>query len=349
MNLVKKIYTKGVLAALDFGAESAVVLIAEKKEKGNFQIIGAGDAVSQGVSRGEVTNPGDATESIVEALKKAERSSGARVEKIYYNIDDVQMQSMLSRGSRFLSGEGEIQAADIEEAQKTAERLVGDFEKSILYSRDIQFVIDDRDQVVNPVGVFGKKLDVFFHVLQARSSQCESWQKLMRRSQISKSTAIPSAWSTAYGLLPKEDRVIKRLILDLGKDVCNIFIFENHRITGYKIKPGFVNNLSQGAESIREVTKEFFLSNSDIQEILITGDLAQNLEITENLKFSLEIPVRVAVPQGIAKLNFPKYASAVGLLYVADEIESKMPMLSAEKSILLNVKEKTTAFINEYF
>lgn len=349
MNLLKKIYTKSLLAALDFGAESVVVLIAEKKEKGIFQIVGAGDAVAHGVSGGEVTNPGDATESIVEALKKAERSSGTRVEKIYYNIDDAQMQSLVSRGSRFLSGEGEIQAVDIDEARKGAERLVGDFEKSILYSKDIHFVIDSRDQVTNPIGVFGKKLDVFIHVLQARSSQCEAWQKLISRSQIFKSAAIPSAWSTAYGLLPKEDRVTKRLILDIGKDLLNVFIYENNRISNYKIKPASANNFNRSAESAQEMAKEFLLSNPDVREILITGDLAQNLELTANLGLSQEIPVRVAIPQGIAKLNYPKYASVVGLLYVADESESKMPMLAAEKSILVNVKEKATAFVNEYF
>ena len=349
MNIVKKIYTKGVLAILDFGAESVVVLIAEKKEKGAFQIVGAGDAVSHGISGGEVTNPGDATESISEALKKAERSSGTHAEKLYYNIDDIEMESVISRGSRFLSGEGEIQAADIEEAGKVAERLVGNFEKSILYFKNIQFIIDDRDIVVNPIGIFGKKLEVFVHVLQARSSQCESWQNLMRRSQISRSTAVPSAWSTAYGLLPKDDRVMKRLILDLGRDVSNVFIFENQSITGYKAKPGFGDNFSRAAESIAEAVKELLFSNPDIQEILITGELAQNSEITESLRLSFKIPARVAAPLGIAKLNYPKYASAVGLLYVADEIESKMPMLLAEKSIFLNVREKAAAFINEYF
>lgn len=349
MNFVKKIYAKGILTVLDFGAESVVVLMAEKKENGSFKIVGAGDAVPHGVEAGEIINPGDATEVIVEALKKAERSSGTKIEKIYYNFDDVETQSVISRGSVYLSGDGEIRASDIEEARKVAERLIGNFEKTILYSQAVQFVIDDRDTVVNPIGVFGKKLEVFVHALQARASHCEAWQKLMNRAQIYKTTAIPSAWSTAYGILPKSDRNEKRLIFDLGKDFFNAFIFTNHRIAGYRVLLGPGAGASRNGELEMNLTKEFISANPDIQEVLITGDLAQDSETVLGLGLPSGIPSRVAAPQEIAKLQYPRYASVAGLLSVADEIESQMPMLRAEKNILSNVKEKAISFINEYF
>lgn len=349
MNIVKKIYTKSVHAVLDFGFESVVVLIAEKKEGGDFQIIGAGDSAAQGVKGGEVVHPGDATESIIEALKKAERSSGTKVERLYYNFDDAQMQSVISRGSKFLSGEGEIQSSDVKEARKIAERLVGHFEKTMVYSQPIQFMIDDRDTVLDPVGVFGKKLDVFVRVLQARSSHCEAWQRLMSRCQISKSTAVPSAWSTAYGLLDKEDHTRKKLIFDVGKDFLNVFTFANHQIVDYKVFLTSGADFSDNGDGLAGLAKEFLSLNIDVHEILVTGDLAQEPLILESLGASTGIPSRLAAPQGIAKLHYPKYASVVGLLSVADEIESKMPMLRAEKSLFLNVKEKAVSFINEYF
>lgn len=349
MNIVKKIYAKNAFSILDFGAESVVVLIAEKKEKGPFKIIGAGDSIAQGIVHGEITHPGDATEAIVEALKKAERSSGVRIDKLYYNFDDSGMQSVVSRGSKFLAGEGEIQALDIEEAKKIAERLVGHFEKSIIYSKEIQFMIDDRDYVMNPIGVFAKKLEVFMHILQVRSSYCESWKKLMTRAQVSRCTAIPSAWSTAYGLLPKEDRIKKRLILDLGKDFINVFTYVNDRIAGHKIALNHKADTLKTKENICATVKEFLLSNQDFQEILLTGDMAQDTLFVQGFGFPQEIPSRVASPIGIAKLNYPKYASAVGLLYVSDEIESHMPMLRTEKNIFSNMKDKAILFINEYF
>ena len=324
-------------------------MIAEKKECGTFQIVGAGDSAAQGVKGGEVSHPGDATESIVEALKKAERSSGTKIEKLYYNIDDSKMQSVITRGSIFLTGEGEIRPSDIEEAGKIAERLASHFEKNILYSKEIQFVIDDRDSVINPIGAFGKKLEVFVHVLQARSSLCEAWQKLMMRSQVSRCTAVPSAWSSAYGVLPKEDRINKKLILDLGKDFFNALTFVNDRITGYKVLLNQETEASMNGAGFSEWVKESLLLNPDIQEILVTGDLAQEPVVMKDLEGAGTIPLRIAAPQAIEKLRYPRYASVVGLLDVADETESRMPMMHADKNIFLNLKEKAVLFISEYF
>ncbi len=349
MNLVKKIYAKNVLTVLDYGFDSVIVLIAEKKEDGRFQMIGAGDSAAQGLDKGEVAHLGDVTESIVQALKKAESSSGIKVDKLYYNFDDSQMRSVFSRGSKLLEGEGEVRASDIEEARKVAERLAGNFEKSIIYSKEVQFVIDDHDDVINPIGVFGKKLDVMVHILQARSSQCDVWHRLMRRTQVSRCTPVLSAWSTAYGILPKNDRIKKRLILDLGKDLSNVFVFRNDRITNYKVRPATLENMPSLKEQVMTLIKEFLSSDPGIEEVLITGDRAQDQAILGHLEGQIPIPLKVMAPLEISKLHYPRYASVAGLLSVADEIESRMPMLRAERNIFSNVKQRTLSFINEYF
>ena len=349
MNLVKKIYAKNLLTVLDYGAESVIVLVAEKKENGRFQVVGAGDSAAQGVYRGEVTHLGDAAESIVEALKKAESSSGIKIEKLYYNFDNPHLESVFSCGSKLLEGEGEIRGADIEEARKVAERLAGDFEKNILYSKEVQFIIDDHDEVLNPVGVFGKKLDVRVHILRAPSSQCDVWRGLMRRTQLSRCTPVLSAWSTAYGLLPKDDRIKNRLILDLGKDLWTTFVFYNGRIIRYQVKPADRGNSPAWVEPLVPLMKEFLSLDPGIEEVLITGDRAHDPAILNHCGDRISAPYRIASPAGIAKLDYPRYASVAGLLSVADEIESKMPMLRAERGIFLNVKQKAQALINEYF
>ena len=349
MNLVKKIYAKNILTVLDYGFESAIVLVAEKKEDGHFQMIGAGDSAAQGVHQGEVTHLGDVTESIVEALKKAESSSGIKVEKLYYNFDDPQMRSVFSRGSKLLDGEGEIRASDIEEARKVAERLAGDFEKSIIYSKEVQFVIDGHDDVINPIGVFGKRLDVLVHILQARSSHYDVWHRLMQRTQVSRCTPVLSAWSTAYGLLSKDDRIKKRLILDLGKDLVNAFVFYHGRINHYRVKPEQGEGQLPLTDPVVALTKEFLSSELGVEEVLITGDRAQDQAIQGHGGGQIPIPFRVAAPLGVPKLHDPRYASLVGLLSVADEIESKMPMLRAERGIFSDVKQKALSLINEYF
>ncbi len=340
---------KKALSVLDFGSETVAVLVGEKKEDGTFHILGAGDAPARGVENGEITNLGDAVESVVEAARKAERCSGVRVETVYYNFDDARIQSVRSKGSKQLAGEGEIRAQDVECARQTAERLVSHFEKVIVYSKEIGFLIDDRDVVDNPVGVFGRKLEVTMHILQARSEYCEAWQKLIKRANLGNGVRVFSCWSTAYGILPREDRKRKRLILDLGKDHLNFFIFENNVVSDGRF---YLNNkfsLAQIGERASAALAELTAKWPDVKEVLVTGDLAQDEKMIQALKETISVPVRLGSPLWVPKLTASKYASIVGLLCVADELERKSPVHRRNKGLFVSAKEKAVSFINEYF
>lgn len=341
--------SKHLIAAVDFSHESVAVIMAEPKAKGTFQVAGVGEARLQGVRDGEITHLGDAVESVSEALEKARRASGARTEKVYFNYDDPDIKSSCARGSKVLMGEGEIQASDIREACETAERLVAHFERTLVYAKPTGYVIDERDWVANPVGVFGSKLEVAMHVLQARSAHYQMWRKLMQRCQHPKAVRVLSAWSTANGIIPYGDRIRRRLVWDLGRDFLNGFVFENNGITDYQI---FVNRESSTravGEKIAVISAEWAEKHSAIEQVLVTGDLALEKGMLDALTNKVQIPVQVAAPEAITRLNQPRYASLVGLLFAADELEKKMPLLNQRRGIFVHVKDQALSFINDYF
>ena len=235
MDFLKKIVSKKTVSVLDCDSDRLVVLIAAKAADGTFQILGGGESVPRGIDCGEIRNLGDAVESLMDALRKAENSSGVNVDSLYFNFDDVALESRHVHYTKNLSGEGEIQTSDLDEAVEMAVRQVGQFEKSVLYCKPVGFVIDDRDRVENPVGVFGRKLDVEVYVLQARSDLCDAWQKLIQRCHLARGVPIPSVLSTAYGILPADDRQKKRLIADAGGDFLNLFIFGKNILMDHRI------------------------------------------------------------------------------------------------------------------
>jgi len=341
---VKGIYSKKPISVLDFGLESVVVLIAEKKTDGSFRIIGAGESEAEGLSSGQIYHVGDATESVVEAIHKAEVSSDTKVETLYFNFDDPKIESVTARAAKNLDGEGEIRPSDIRDVKKNALQIVARFEKTPVYSKEIAFTIDDHDVVADPVGVFGRKLEAVIHVLQARSDYYEIWQTLLKRAGVEKNTPVLSAVSTVYGLLPSADWHRKRLILDLGRDFLNVFVFFRNAIVDYRIFPA-----KESQSRFVETLREFKSRHPDSEEALITGDDATEETRAFYWGGDSPCPSRLANPFGMDKLNAPKFSSVAGLLRVADEFERKMPILQRDKRWVLNVKEKALSFINEYF
>src|SRR3990167_1471640 len=168
-------FSQKILAALDFGEDTVSALIGENKS-GQYRSLGLGEAPAHGISGGRVENIGDAVESVVAAVRQAEETAGTSAVVWHVNFFDPDMESVVSRGSKTLKGEGQIQASDLREVRQTAERSVGHFEKNVVYSKEAGYTIDERDFVTNPLGVFGRKLEVEMFILMARAAHLATWQ-----------------------------------------------------------------------------------------------------------------------------------------------------------------------------
>lgn len=338
-----------LIAALDFGSDSAIVLIGQKKDDGRFELVGAGEAKAQGVKPGVIENVGDAVEAVIEASGKAEAAAGIKIKTLYYNFDDPSMLSVRSKGAITLKGENEIQPSDVDEAESVARRLVGHFESSPVYAKSDEYLIDDKDVVLNPLGVFARRIEVSMHLLQARAQFCQDWEKVMRRCQFPKSVRVLTAWSVASGIAGSQSFQGKKLIVDLGSDYTNIFVYGRGCILDYKVLLTAQKSDIRGDRRIA-AAKELLDRHSDIQEILVTGDLAEEEHAKPAwVEMAKGIPVRPATPQGVTKLTQPKFASVVGLLWVADELQKKSPIMSKDRNFIGEVKQKAQAFIQEYF
>ena len=325
-------------------------MIGENKN-GRLRVLGVGQAPSRGVRQGKVIHIGDAVESLVAAIKEAESAAGISVGTLYYNFADPDLRSLVSRGSKTLKGEGQIKASDLRDVRLIAERLVGHFERNIIYSREAGYTIDDRDFVANPLGIFGRKLEVETRILTASSALCDAWQKIMSRALVKKAVPVVSLWSTAYGILPKEDRVRARLIVDQGRDFLNIFVFGNNMIYDHRAvwpDPGAPAQERKPAFLIQAV-KEFLAGTPVFEQILVAGERSANSEILALLRESFNLPVSEASSQTISGSQGLIPSGLGGLLSVADELEARSPILHKERGLLDSMKEKATNFLSDYF
>lgn len=337
-----------MLAALDFGEDTVSALIGENKN-GQYRSLGLGEAPARGISGGRVENIGDAVESVVAAIRQAQERAGISAATWHTNFFDPDMESVVSRGSKMLKGEGQIRPVDLREARLTAERLVGHFEKNIVYSKEAGYTIDERDFVTNPLGVFGRKLEVEMRLLLARSAHLDAWQKILSRAQIERVVPVVSAWATAYGILPKEDRERPRLILDAGKRCLNIFIFGNNMI--HKHRSAVLEAAKREADReafLLQEARDFAATEGPLPgQILVTGRCPVSVGALEALREQLGRPVSEVSQRVLPDLE--DRPALAGLLMVADELENKSPILHQEKGLLVSLKGKAASFLSDYF
>ena len=89
---------EGVLVALDVGTSKVCALIGEIGRDGKLTVIGHGTVPSSGLKRGAVVNIEQTVRSIRDAVERAERLSGWKIDKAFVGVGGAQVESFNSTG-----------------------------------------------------------------------------------------------------------------------------------------------------------------------------------------------------------------------------------------------------------
>lgn len=327
---------------VDIGPERVAAVAGQRESNGRIRVLGAGEASSVGFSGGRVKHAGDATESVADALRKAERSSGAKASDILYTCCDTGLVSHWQGGGRLLGGEGQIRTQDVRLAREIAERIVSRFERRILYAKELYFIVDERDTMVNPVGVFGRKLEAVVHIVTVEATHLEMLQKIFRRAGFVGAQPVLSIVSSAAAISENEDPIARRVLVDASREVVSVCAQKAGVL--WRCASGSEGGAADIAGLIASVEKDCECE----REILLTGSRAEDESYRQELEKSIGRPVRTVGPVDAPGLEWPRYAALVGLFKV--QLNSRRPsLLKVRKGALAEVRNRATAFFNEYF
>ena len=175
---------KDHIVGLDIGTTKVCAVVGEGDDAGNVQIAGVGLVPSSGIRKGVVVDIEATTRSIGEAVDRAERMAGMKVNSIYTSVSGEHIGSTNSRGVVAISrGDHEISAPDVErviDAARMAALPASDREIVHLLPRG--FVVDGHDGVRNPVGMYGARLEVEAHIVTGTSTVLANLMKCVQRA-----------------------------------------------------------------------------------------------------------------------------------------------------------------------
>ena len=77
---------KKIISAIDAGNTKVCTLVAEAADDGQIRIAGVGIVPSKGIHKGAIVNVAEAKETIRDSIRRAEQSSGHRVESAYVGV-----------------------------------------------------------------------------------------------------------------------------------------------------------------------------------------------------------------------------------------------------------------------
>src|SRR2546421_10789792 len=215
-----------VLVAIDIGTTKVCVLIGEVAARGGVDVIGIGQAASDGLRKGVVIDIDRTVQSVTSAVEAAERLSGFKVRSAFVGISGNHISSQNSRGMVAVSGHHrDVAREDTLRAIEAARAVSIPNTREILHVIPRGYVVDGQEGVRDPIGMSAVRLEVETHIVTASQSGVQNLTKCVQRAGVEIEELVLGPLATPEATLTDEDRELGVCLADIGGGTTHIAIF----------------------------------------------------------------------------------------------------------------------------
>jgi cell division protein FtsA len=271
---------KDLVVGLDIGTAKVMVVVAEVLANGELKLAGMGVAPSNGLKRGVVVNIDATVQSIQQALKEAELMVDCKITRVYTGITGSHIRGINSSGMVAIK-DREVSAADVARVVETAKAINISTDQRLLLVEPQEFVIDGQD-VREPIGMSGIRLEAKVHIVTGAQSAAENIIKCVRRCGLEVEQLMLNPLASSLSVLTEDERELGVALVDIGAGTTDVAIFTNGAIRHTAVIP-IAGDLitSDIAMALRTPTK-------DAEDIKVESGYAKQLLADPEAK--VEVP-----------------------------------------------------------
>jgi cell division protein FtsA len=260
---------KDLVVGLDIGTAKVMAVVAEVLPGGELKLAGLGVAASNGLKRGVVVNIDATVQSIQQALKEAELMADCKITRVYTGITGSHIRGINSSGMVAVKDK-EVTPADVARVVETARAINISTDQRLLLVEPQEFVIDGQD-VKEPIGMSGIRLEAKVHIVTGAQSAAENIIKCVRRCGLEVEQLMLNALASSLAVLTEDERELGVAVVDIGAGTTDVAIFTNGAIRHTAVIP-IAGDLitSDIAMALRTPTK-------DAEDIKVDSGFAKQL------------------------------------------------------------------------
>ena len=276
-----KTETKDLIVGLDIGTSKVVVAVAEVLADGRFQVIGLGQAASQGLRKGVVVNIEATVQSIRRALEEAELMAACQIKDAFTGIAGSHIKSFNSSGMVAIK-DREVSASDVGRVIETAKAINIPTDQQVLHVLTQEFIVDGQEDIREPIGMSGVRLEVRVHIVTGAVSAAQNIIKCVRRCGLEVQDLILQPLASSLSVLTADEKELGVALVDVGGGTSDIAIFTGGAIRHTAIIP------IAGDQITNDIAMALRTPIPDAEEIKVRWGVAKEVLADPNEK--IEIP-----------------------------------------------------------
>ncbi|PLX20661.1 cell division protein FtsA [Candidatus Parcubacteria bacterium] len=230
-----------IIAGLDIGSTEIRLVVGQRVEgerRDKIQIIGAVSTPSEGINKGSVNSIEDVTSSISACLEKAERLVGVPISSVWVGINGPHIKSERSKGVVAVSkSDNEIGRDDVERAIEAARALSVPPNYEILHVIPVKYIVDNQEDIKDPIGMVGVRLEVEALIIQGLTSQINNLTKAIYRTGLGIEDLVLSPLAAAEAVVDSKQKELGAVLINIGSSTTSLAVFEEGELLHTAILP----------------------------------------------------------------------------------------------------------------
>lgn len=252
---------KNYTVAVDLGSSSVVVGVGEKRADGAVEVVSVVSKPVEGVHAGKIENIELVSRAIREAVGETEETLGIRISEAYAGISGEFVRCARHTDHVFVyDPQNGVNEKDVEALFDRMRNVQAPDDETIMERVPQNYVVDDNQEVKNPVGSFGKKLSSTFNFILCQKTPMQRLDMALKRLGIKMLDVMSAALATPEAVLLPDEKEEGVAVVDIGGGVTDVTVY-------YRNVVRYVVSIPMGASAINRDIRTMSVPEKHVESL----------------------------------------------------------------------------------
>jgi cell division protein FtsA len=260
---------------LDIGTSAVRCVVGElSSDSPTPSIIGFSRVENTGMRKGNVAHIEEVAEAVIKAVQEAERMSGREVRHATVNVNGTHVEGVNSKGVIAISSQDrQISPEDRMRVEEAATIVQLPPNKEIIQVFAKNYRLDGQENIKDPVGMHGVRLEVDTHIVVASTPALKSLDHTLERAELRASHRTVSSLAAAEAMLDRKQKESGVAVLDIGAATTNMVVIEDGEVEHIAVLPmggtHITNDLAIGLKTDLDIAELIKLKHASLAKTSI--------------------------------------------------------------------------------
>lgn len=232
------------ITGVDIGTSTIKVAVLERRNNACVLRVLAKEQ-SLGLRKGAIVEPMETVNALRKAFESVKKIGKGAMKNMYVTIGTPQVKIQPSRGIVAVSRvDNEIYQDDIDRALRASEAVNLAPNRLILHNITREFIVDGVNDIGNPLGLSGGRLEVTSIIVDAFAPHVKSVMRAIEMAGGEISGLVFSPLAAARAALTKHQRELGVAVVDIGFGTTSLAVYEENKLLGLQMFPVGAGNIT---------------------------------------------------------------------------------------------------------